>query len=79
MMNGLLFLAISVQTPQGFLLESYLEALNGVDIKSITDDCAVLENAGITIFPIIDDKENIKITTKEDIILAESILKGRGE
>ena len=70
---------LSVQTPQGFLLESYLEALNGVDVTKITDDCAVLENAGISIYPVIDDKENIKITTKEDIFLAEVILKGRGE
>ena len=70
---------LSVQTPQGFLLESFQNALKGVDITTVTDDCAVMENAGISIFPIIDDKENIKITTKEDIFLAEVILKGRGE
>lgn len=70
---------LSVQTPQGFLLESFQNALKGVDITTVTDDCAVMENAGISIFPIIDDKENVKITTKEDIFLAEVILKGRGE
>lgn len=70
---------LSVQTPQGFLLESFQNALKGVDITTVTDDCAVMENAGISIYPIIDDKENVKITTKEDIFLAEVILKGRGE
>ena len=70
---------LSVQTPQGFLIESYLDALKNIDITKVTDDCAVLENAGISIYPIIDNKENIKITTKEDILLAEAILKERGE
>jgi len=70
---------LSVQTPQGFFIESYLDALKNIDITKVTDDCAVLENAGISIYPIIDDKENIKITTKEDILLAEAILKERGE
>ena len=70
---------LAMQTPQGFLIESYLDALKNIDITKVTDDCAVLENAGISIYPIIDDKENIKITTKEDILLAEAILKERGE
>ena len=70
---------LAVQTPQGFLLDAYLDALNTVDITTVTDDCAVMEKAGHTIYPVIGDKENIKITTKEDIILAEMILRERGE
>ncbi len=70
---------LAMQTPQGFLLEEYKKACNMVDITNLTDDCAIMEAAGHKIYPVITDKENIKITTKEDIILAETILKERGE
>lgn len=70
---------LAMQTPQGFLLESYKKALKTVDVNSVTDDCSIMEQAGFTVYPVLSDKENIKITTKEDIFLAEAILKERGE
>lgn len=70
---------LGVQTPQGFLLTAYLDAVQKTDVTKVTDDCLVLEKAGYTIYPVISDNENIKITTKEDILLAEMILQKRGE
>ena len=70
---------LSVQTPQGFLLSTYINAEAKVDANFLTDDCAVFEASGLPVFSVEGDPHNIKITTKEDILLAEMFLKLRGE
>jgi 2-C-methyl-D-erythritol 4-phosphate cytidylyltransferase len=59
-----------VQTPQvfkaGILKEAYL-ALNG----EFTDDAAVVEKAGYKVKLYPGDYRNIKITTPQDLLLAE--------
>ncbi len=69
-----------IQTPQVFNKKLYLDAVNSVEnSKNFTDDCKLLEAYGRTVKFIDGDYENIKITTPEDIELAESYLKRRGE
>lgn len=72
---------ISIQTPQIFDFSLYKEALRKAqaDSKDYTDDCQLVENLGTKVYAVQGDYDNIKITTKSDIPLAENILKMRGE
>ncbi|MEM7551905.1 MAG: 2-C-methyl-D-erythritol 4-phosphate cytidylyltransferase [Bacteroidota bacterium] len=63
-----------IQTPQTFNLEWITEAYN-VEFSSIfTDDASVYENSGRTVELIEGDYNNIKITTPEDLKIAESLM-----
>ena len=44
-----------------------------------TDDCMLAENAGCKVKLVNTGKENIKITVKSDILLAEQIINSREE
>ena len=66
------------QTPQGVDVAKYREACSRVDAASLTDDSAVMEAAGYTVKYTKGSKSNIKITTREDIPLAEFYLKEQG-
>lgn len=67
-----------IQTPQVFDKKLYLDAVNNVkNSKDFTDDCKLIEAYGETVKFVDGDYENIKITTPEDIELAESYLKRR--
>lgn len=67
------------QTPQVFrrdwLLEAY--ARRGELGNEITDDAQLVESAGHTVHLVQGSTTNLKITTKEDLNLAEAILKSR--
>ena len=70
------------QTPQVFrkdwLLQAYLKREKlGKAAQLITDDGQLLEAAGHAVHLIQGSPTNIKITTKEDLALAEAILKAR--
>lgn len=72
---------VAIRTPQIFNFAMYKEALevanrNGLDF---TDDCALIENVDKPVFVVTGEYDNIKITTPEDIPLAESIISRRGE
>ncbi len=45
----------------------------------MTDDCAAVERLGKEVYILDGSYENIKITTPEDIALAEAILQRREE
>ena len=65
------------QTPQVFEKKLYTESVEGA-IKSgldFTDDCQLVENIGYKVFMTIGEYSNIKITTPDDIKLAENLLK----
>ncbi len=65
------------QTPQVFEKKLYTECVESA-IKSgldFTDDCQLVENIGNKVFMTIGEYSNIKITTPEDIKLAENLLK----
>lgn len=68
----------SVQTPQVFLYSLIKEAhdtARSVSMRGITDDAMVVEQYKNTPVHIVEGAyENIKITTPEDILVAEKIL-----
>ncbi len=65
------------QTPQGFNVELYKKASAAATEKRIfTDDASVMESAGHTVKIVEGSPYNIKITTKQDIKLAELYLGG---
>lgn len=67
-----------IQTPQVFDKKLYLDAVNTVEnSKDFTDDCKLIEAYGKTVKFVDGDYKNIKITTPEDVELAESYLKRR--
>ena len=67
------------QTPQTFrralVVEAYRKA--GVEHVHATDDAALVERLGHKVAIVEGSWENIKITTPEDMILAEAILAAR--
>lgn len=71
----------SVRTPQIFKFDLFKKALALAQEqgRDFTDDCALIENYGEKVCTVCGDYGNIKITTPEDIPVAESILKSRGE
>ncbi len=66
---------ISVQTPQGVRVSDYAEALDTVDTEKFTDDASIMESIGIKTFVTEGDYKNIKITTREDLKVAEEYIK----
>lgn len=65
----------AAQTPQVFLTSLYKKALlNAKEIENMTDDNMLIENIGERVVVVDTGKENIKITTPEDIRYAEYIL-----
>ncbi|MEE1014013.1 MAG: 2-C-methyl-D-erythritol 4-phosphate cytidylyltransferase [Clostridia bacterium] len=70
---------IAVLTPQGFVTERILAAHTRAkaDGVVVTDDASVAEYAGIPVKLVPGTYQNIKITTPEDMVLAEAILGAR--
>ncbi len=64
-----------VQTPQCFTSEIILKAYQQEFDNFFTDDASVIEKLGETINLVEGNRENIKITTAEDLIIAEALLK----
>ena len=66
----------SIQTPQAFQLELLKDAHQRAIQDRVlgTDDASLLERQGQKVVIIEGDYDNIKITTKEDLIFAEVIL-----
>lgn len=69
----------SVQTPQCFKYELILECHKRIQSEAVavTDDTMILERYGYKVFLYDGDYNNIKITTKEDLAIGESILHSR--
>lgn len=72
---------VSIRTPQIFEFKMYVDAVEKAkaDGKDFTDDCQLIEYFGKPVFTVIGDYGNIKITTPEDLPMAEGVLKMRGE
>lgn len=66
----------AVQTPQVFRLSLYKEAIEKAvsDGKQYTDDCQLVESMGYPVYLVDGDYENIKITTPDDLLVAEKFL-----
>lgn len=67
-------LYVGVQTPQTFRSEQILKAFQQEYGPLFTDDASVAEKAGFEIHLVEGNRENIKITTPVDLIVAEAIL-----
>ena len=65
----------SAQTPQVFKYEIITRAY--AKKGSATDDAKLVEDLGIKVKMVMGSYENIKITTPEDLIVAEAILRSR--
>ncbi|MFY0652997.1 MAG: 2-C-methyl-D-erythritol 4-phosphate cytidylyltransferase [Cyclobacteriaceae bacterium] len=63
-----------MQTPQTFQVALIKQAFQHAKSSDFTDDASVLENYGEKIHLIEGSYQNLKITTKEDLIFAESVL-----
>lgn len=71
----------AVQTPQTFRLSAYRAAVESVgeELGRMTDDCSVMEAADMPVLLVEGDYRNIKITTPEDMTIAEAFLREMGE
>jgi 2-C-methyl-D-erythritol 4-phosphate cytidylyltransferase len=64
-----------VQTPQVFDIATIKAAYSQDYLPDFTDDASVLEKTGVKINLVEGNRENIKITTPEDLLIAEALLK----
>lgn len=69
----------AVQTPQVFNFSLYKEAIGKAvtEGKQYTDDCQLIESIGHPVYLTDGDYENIKITTPDDLMVAEKFLSER--
>ena len=65
------------QTPQVFHSELLKDAYGQPFDTSFTDDASVVEKYGKSLSFVMGERLNIKITTSEDLILAEAVLRVR--
>lgn len=68
------------QTPQVFdakLIKDAYAKLDTLDISAITDDAQLVEALGQTVYIVETDHSNVKITRKNDVAIAEAIIKSR--
>ena len=65
-----------VQTPQTFCAELLRRAYEQPYCDAFTDDASVVEALGVTIHLVEGNRENIKLTTPFDLIVARALLAG---
>jgi len=64
-----------VQTPQVFKTDILKKSYNQNYLPEFTDDASVVEHAGTTVQLVMGNRENIKITFPEDLLVADLFLK----
>ena len=65
------------QTPQGFHFEAILAAHRAAAGCQLTDDSAVAEAAGLAPVLVAGSEDNLKVTTAEDLAIAERLIAAR--
>ena len=65
---------VMVQTPQVFQADVLKKAYAGDDLGDVTDDAALVEQMGETVYVVEGDPRNIKITTPSDVELIRAVL-----
>jgi len=71
---------VLIQTPQGFRLQTILEAHEaalGRGVTNATDDAQLVLDLGLPVRVVPGDRENIKISTPIDLVLAGALLARR--
>lgn len=66
----------SIQTPQVFRRD-LLQAAHDAIAEDVTDDASMLEAQGVPVEVFMGDRANIKVTTPEDLVIAEALLAAR--
>lgn len=71
----------AMQTPQAFQVQLIAKAHEKARAEGFvaTDDAALLEALGLPVYLTLGDKENLKLTTPEDLTFGEAILNLRRE
>jgi 2-C-methyl-D-erythritol 4-phosphate cytidylyltransferase len=67
----------AAQTPQIFRYELLQEAHRRCT-QSVTDDAAMVELLGHPVRMFVGSYENLKVTTPDDLVIAEALLQSRG-
>lgn len=69
----------AMQTPQAVRVSDYRIAMERADAEHFyaTDDAALLEHAGLPVYLCPGSRENLKLTTPIDLLIAERILEER--
>jgi 2-C-methyl-D-erythritol 4-phosphate cytidylyltransferase/2-C-methyl-D-erythritol 2,4-cyclodiphosphate synthase len=67
------------QTPQGFRFAEILAAHRAAAGEELTDDAAVAERAGLAVTLVEGSRENMKVTSQDDLAVAERWLRGAQE
>lgn len=69
----------AIQTPQAFERELLLKAHQRAKEEGFyaTDDAALVERLGVKVRLVMGSSENLKVTTPEDLVVAEAILARR--
>ena len=67
----------AVQTPQGFRKDILIEANEKAETDGFlgTDDASLVERLGRPVHVVMSDYSNIKVTTPEDLLVAEALLR----
>lgn len=70
-----------IQTPQAFRRAEILSAYEAARTDGFlgTDDASVAEHGGYPVWVIFGSYRNIKITTREDLLIGEAFLKEEGQ
>jgi 2-C-methyl-D-erythritol 4-phosphate cytidylyltransferase len=64
---------VAVQTPQGFRLAALVAAHEAAPDEHATDDAALIEAMGGRVVVVAGDADGFKITTPDDLLLAEAV------
>jgi 2-C-methyl-D-erythritol 4-phosphate cytidylyltransferase len=69
----------SAQTPQGFRVDTLIQAHAQAYAYGwqVTDDAALLEKVNLPVQVVLGEETNLKITTPQDLAIAEFLLKSR--
>ena len=67
---------VAIQTPQCFRTDLLKKAYETEYQSIFTDDASVVEHVGESVEIVEGNRRNIKITTREDLLIANSFLKG---
>ncbi|MEE3715372.1 2-C-methyl-D-erythritol 4-phosphate cytidylyltransferase [Tumidithrix elongata RA019] len=69
----------AAQTPQGFQVDLLKNAhLKAMELGwEVTDDAALFEKVGLPVQIVMGEETNLKVTTPQDLAIAEFILKSR--
>ena len=69
----------AVQTPQAADVKKYIGLLENAELSNFTDDASIFEYNNIPVYVVDGEYSNIKITTPDDLALAEFYLSKMGE